>query len=249
MAVSQSQERTQVVVICLFAAMACGSPQSSPQRVASPAPSQLPSIAPLASWQAKGATEVPPASVRQVSMRGIEVVNQTQGAVSDADARRWASALLLSVSYELWAVSHMQDAFLQKSGLNSAPLSIYRPDLTDIAGARQAGMTVLYTQHAIRRLVLRSVSERLRETFAGAGFDWKPYAFFLDAVGPGFTYWIDASGNRTVKAEIKPGEAAYELIGGELAHDLVLGDVWVSGSDFDCLSPPARQQLAPLCNP
>ncbi len=233
----------------LAAVMACGSPQSSPQGVGSPAPSPLPSMAALASWQAKGATEVPPASVRHVSMRGIEVVNQTQGAVSDGDARRRASALLLSISYELWAVSHMQDAFLQKSGLNSAPLSIYRPDLTDIAGARQAGMTVLYTQHVIRRLVLRNVSERLRDTFAGAGFDWKPYAFFLDAVGPGVTYWVDAKGNRTVKAEIKPGEAAYELIDGELAHDPVLGDIWVSGSDFDCLSPPARQQLAPLCNP
>jgi hypothetical protein len=77
---------------------------------------------------------------------------------------------------------------------------------------------------------------------------WKPYAIYLDAVGPVETDWIDPQGGRTVKAQIGPGIPVFELIGGELSRSPVLGDVWVFASDFDCTAASSRLTLAPLCN-
>jgi hypothetical protein len=242
-----------MLVLAVLAAAACGGgqaatrPNQSPSRtpaVTTPAP-----LAPLAAWRQLGATEMPPASLQQVSLGSIEVVNQTSGAVSDRDARAWAESLLRSINYEFWAVSRAQDAFLLRSGLSSAAAAVYQPDLTDVSAAGKAGSHVLYVEKVIRRLVLRPVPAPLRPVFTGQLFAWKPYAFYIDAVGPGYKYWVDGNGNRTLKDELKPGVPGYELVGGEMSHQQVLGDVFVVGSDFDCLAPASRQKLAPLCNP
>jgi hypothetical protein len=232
----------------------CGAPFGS-QPAASPtdsAPADRATPAPaasLAEWQKRGATEVPPADVQRVSLDGIQVVNDTHGAVGDADARTWAVGWLRSYAYLLWAVGTGQDQFLLRSGLSSAALAVFRPNLNDIALARQAGARVEYSREAFRRLVLRPVAQNLQATFQSEQFAWKPYAFFLDAVGPITTTWIDGRGGRTIKSQLAPGAAAYELVGGELAHDALLGDVWVLASDWNCTADSTRRGLAPLCNP
>jgi hypothetical protein len=58
----------------------------------------------LTDWQKLGATEVPPGSLRQVALGSTQVVNETNGAVSDADARAWAAAFLRTYGYVQWAV-------------------------------------------------------------------------------------------------------------------------------------------------
>jgi len=192
---------------------------------------------------------VPPADLSQVSLAGVSVVNETKGAVSDADARAWAGALLRSYGYLLWAVGRGQGRFLLQSGLSGAASAVFRPNLNDIALARQAGARVEYSREVFRRLVLRPVPQGLEATFKAEQFAWKPYAFFLDAVGPITTTWVDGQGGRTVKSQLAPGVAAYELMGGELAHDPLMGDVWVLASDWSCTADSSRRGLAPLCNP
>jgi hypothetical protein len=242
-----------VLVLAVLAAAACGTGQATPQPAQSPSRAAAVTTpappAPLSAWQRLGATEVPPASLQQVSLGNIQVVDQTNGAVGDRDARAWAESLLRSINYEFWAVSRAQDAFLLKSGLSSAAGAVYQPDLSDVAAAGRAGSHVLYVEKVIRRLVLRPVAASLRPVFGGQLFTWKAYAFYLDAIGPGYKYWVDDKGNRTLKDELQPGVPGYELVGGEMSHQQLLGDVFVVGSDFDCLAPASRQQLAPLCNP
>jgi hypothetical protein len=239
-------------VLFVLLTLACGG--GSPKPLSS-APAPGPSsggagvaVAPLAAWQKLGATEAPPASVQQVSLAGAQVVNQSGGAVGDADAQAWAQALLRTLSYLRWAVSRGQSTFLLRSGLSSAPVAVFQPNVTDITRAHAAGMSVQYTQETIRRLVVRPVPQSQQATIQGVQEVWKPEAIYLDAVGPVETDWIDAQGNKTVKGGVAAGVPLYELIGGELAHDPVMGDIWVMASDFDCTAASSRQKLAPACN-
>jgi hypothetical protein len=240
-----------VVALAAAAATGCGggstatsSGRRSDHAVASPKPTS----APLSAWQQLGATEVPPASLRQAGLGATQVVNQAAGAVSDADAQTWAQAVMRTFGYLNWAVSQGQDAFLVRSGLSSVPHVVLQPNLTDIAEARQAGVRVQYRSETIRRLLVRPVPESLQPLFGRYQYAWKPYAIFLDAVGPAATTWVDAQGNQTVKSQIPAGAAAYELVGGELQHNSLMGDIWVMDSDWSCTSAPTQQALAPVCN-
>jgi hypothetical protein len=187
--------------------------------------------------------------VAQVSLAGIEVVDQAGGAVSDADARTWAAAFLRTFGYLLWAVSRGQDQFLLHSGLSSAPLTVFQPNLSDIVQARQAGDRVEYTRQTFHRLLVRAVPPGLTPLFQRIRSVWTAYAIYLDATGPAATVWVDPQGRRTVKSQIPEGAPVSELVGGELSHDRVLGDIWVLGSDWDCTAASTRQGLGPLCNP
>jgi len=107
---------------------------------------------------------------------------------------------------------------------------------------------VEYTQQVFRRLVVRAVAPSLQARIEGAGYVWKPYAIYLDAVGPVETDWVDAQGNRTVKFQAPPGAPLFELVGGDLIHDPLMGDVWDFSFDFDCTAASSQQVLGPLCN-
>jgi hypothetical protein len=219
------------------------SPAATPSQAAAPAP------APLSEWRKRGATEVPPADLQAVSLEGIQVVNETKDAVGDADARAWAGAVLRAINFEHWAVSRQQDQFLLQSGLSSAPRTVFQPDLTDIDKARKASSRVEYTRKVFHRMVLRPVPDALRTTFTQQLQVWKPYAFYLDAVGPATKKLTDASGHQTTQTLLQPGAPGNELVGGEVLQDPLMGEVFAFASDWDCMAPASRQKLAPLCNP
>jgi hypothetical protein len=239
--------------VAIAVVFACG--PSSPiapratQAPATAAPDPTPALASLDEWQRRGATEVPPARLQTVSLDGIEVVNQTGRALSDAVAMTWARAFLRAVNFEYWAVSRQQDQFLIRSGLSPSPLAVFRPDLSDIVAARKAKSQIDYTRKVFRRMVLRPVPASLQTLFNKQLVTWKPYAFYLDAVGPSSKRVTDAAGRQTTQTLYQPGEPAFELVGGELVHDPLMGDVFAFASDFDCVDPSNRQALAPLCNP
>jgi hypothetical protein len=243
-----------LAVAALVALAGCGGGSSSTSGhsgpVSSPsARSRAAGPAGLADWQAKGAAAVPPDSVRNPSLGGVQVVNQTGGAVSDADARRWAEAFIRGSGYELWALNSMQDRFLIQSGIGSPAQQVFSWDLGNITRARQAGMKVEAHRLVLRRLVLRPVPQALQATFTASLFQWTPYAFFLDEVGPGDLFWVDAQGNKTSKWHVDGGAGSPELVGGQLLQDQVMGDVWVQASDWTCATPDGRRTFGALCNP
>jgi hypothetical protein len=220
-----------------------------PAATATPSQAATPAPAPLSEWQKRGATEVPPADLQSISLEGIQVVNQTGDKVGDAEAQAWAGALLRAINFELWAVNRLQDRFLLQSGLSSAARTVFQPDLADIATVRKANGHMEYTRKVFRRMVLRPVPDTLRTTITEQLAVWKPYAFYLDAVGPATKRVTDASGHQTTQTLLQAGQPGYELVGGEMLHDPLMGDVFAFASDWDCLAPASRQKLAPLCNP
>jgi hypothetical protein len=242
-----------VAVATVIVLVSCGggsavAPQSR-QGASRPGAASTSSQAGLAAWQAKGATEGPPAALADPSMNGIQVVNQTNGAVKDADAARWAKALVRGTGYEWWAINHMQDRFLVRSGLGEPAPQVFKWDLGNVTGARQAGMRAQGQRLVLRRLVLRPLPQALQATFSSYLFLWTPYAFFLDEIGPGDLFWVDAHGNKTSKWHVDGGVGSPELVGGQLATDPLMGDIWVQASDWSCATPEARQTFGALCNP
>jgi hypothetical protein len=202
----------------------------------------------LAAWRQKGATQAPAASVGAVSLGSVQVVNQTGGAVSDADATRWALAYLRANAYEFWAWNHLQDGFLRGAQLSPVPERVFAYDLSTIRDARAAGMQLDVTRLLLRRLVLRPVPDSLRAAVQAQVFVYAPYAFYLDQIGPSELDWVDSQGARTTKARRDAGVGAPELVGGQLTTDPLMGDIWVVDSDFDCTSPNVRQSFGPLCS-
>ena len=126
---------------------------------------------------------------------------------------------------------------------------MFSPDLADIDAARNAHERVQYTRKVIRRMVLRAVPAAMKATFTAQLANWEPYAFYLDAIGPATKVITDASGKQTTRTVFPPGAPAFELVGGDLVHDPLMGDVFAFGSDWDCLDSANRLHLAPLCNP
>ena len=200
-----------------------------------------------AAWRRKGATEVPPTSLRDTGLGAIQVVNDTAGAVSDADARRWATAYVRANAYEFWAWNHQQDAFLAGAGLSHIPTQVFGYDIATIQDARKAGVQLTVTRLQLRRLVLRPVPDALRSRFTTQLFQWTKYAFFLDQIGPSALTWTDKQGTQTVKARRDAGVGAPELVGGQLATDDLMGEIWVVDSDWDCTAPNVRASLGSLC--
>ena len=240
--------RAAAALLLVVALAGCGSTAARPGRP-SPAPSAgTATPVPLAVWQAKGATEPPPPSLGRVSLGSVQVVNQTAGAVSDADARRWALDYLRANGYELWAWNHLQDGFLLRSGLSRSPIKVFAYDLDTIQRARSAGATLRVVRLQLRRLVLRPVPPTLRQPFADHLFVWTPYAFYLDQIGPAQVVQVDGQGHETVLASLPQGVGSPELVGGEPADDPPLGQIWVADSDWDCTAPGTRQLLGTLCN-
>jgi hypothetical protein len=241
-----------LAVVVAVTLTGCGGSSPASQRSARPhgpsARSTLAGPGLLAQWQAKGATAVPPESLRNPSLNGVQVVNQTGGAVSDADAQRWAVASLRGGGYELWALNGMQDRFLIQSGLGSPAQQVFQWDLGNVTGARQAGMKVEAHRLVLRRMVLRPVPQALQATFTSNLFEWTPYAFFLDEVGPGDLFWVDAQGTRTSKWHVDGGVGSPELVGGRLVKDPLMGEIWVQTSDWTCATPDSRRTFGSLCN-
>jgi hypothetical protein len=243
--------RSALCAGALLLLTACGQPQAAP----SPPPSaRSPSTAPaavadLAAWQRKGATEAPPASVGAVALDRVQLVNETAGAVSDADAKRWALAYLRANAYEFWAWNHLQDGFLQSAQLSPVPQRVFAYDIGTIRDARAAGVQLQVTRLVLRRLVLRAVPASARAEIQAQVMVYSPYAFYLDQVGPSELDWVSTQGAKTSKARRDAGVGAPELVGGELATDPLMGDIWVVDSDFDCTSPNVRQAFGSICNP
>jgi hypothetical protein len=226
----------------------CGSTGGgNPAQAVAHTPSPRTSADPAA-WQRRGATEVPEPSVGAVSLARVQVVNQTAGAVSDIDAKRWALAYIRANAYEFWAWNHLQDGFLRAGQLSPVPEQVFSYDLATIRGARAAGMTLEVTRLVLRRLVLRPVPESLRAEIQGQVLVYSPYAFYLDQLGPSEMDWIDSQGTRTSKAHVGNGIAAPELVGGRLATDPLMGDIWAVDFDFDCTAPNVRAAFGALCS-
>lgn len=248
---SVSRSAVSVLGVTVVAmALACGGGQSGAVKsptVRSPAVT----AAPLSAWQKKGASTTPPASVINTSLDGIQLANQTAGAVTDQDARSWAGALVRTLAYDYWALNNLQDQFLQLSGLSSDPPTIFAEELTRIAQARANSARIQATRPTIRRMTLRPVAQSLQTTISAYRMSWSATAFYVDQIGPSDLAFVGADGGRnSVSADhVAAGQAVPLLVGGELLRDPVLGPVWSIRFDADCTSPSARGRLGSLCSP
>src|ERR1700736_1375128 len=98
---------------------AAGSQQAKPKSSASASPTVSPAAA-LAAWKACGSDVVPPTSVLATPKLPVRVdASKANGAVSQAEADKWAKAYLREQDLEDWALTTNRDVVFSSGCLGS----------------------------------------------------------------------------------------------------------------------------------
>jgi hypothetical protein len=243
--------------VAVLAVTSCGTPAPSPTVTARSTTTALPrpsaAAGPCASvttttaidqvpaacatlWAPYGVTKVPPANLTDSTPPPPAVVNATNGAVSDADARAWAVAANRGAVWYRWAERFGQ-----------VPLLAH-----------------LVTQGLIPASELAALSQGAEIDEPDCSSFGTRHAFFpIGTDGPAF---FSGLGQRTsaqfVLAETYPApcqiSAKYPdgrvvvlfsystsgttVSGGSLRHELILGDIWCSEAAADCTTQHGPQK-------
>src|SRR5438309_1600520 len=102
-----------------FVATAACSQRANPKAGGSPTPTVNLGSSPAA-WKACGSDVVPPTSVLAMPKLPVTVnASQTNGAVSQSEANKWATAFLREQNIEAWAITTNHDGLLKSGCLGS----------------------------------------------------------------------------------------------------------------------------------
>jgi hypothetical protein len=229
-------------------AVACSVGQSGESRrpaasaVRSAAPSLPPQVTQLATWQRCGATQVPPADVLKMPTQLPKVINRTNGAVSDADVQKWVAAFMREQEIEFWALRNDQPGLLQTGCLGNAAsnLHLFGRELNEMEVARSSSRRIVLELANRPSIAVVPISSDVNTKIKGLDGSPSDYGLVGEVQGPGGSYLVDASGNKTAVAVIKPTDHFFQLIGGEY-KDAHIGPIWFQDSSFSCSISWLRQ--------
>jgi hypothetical protein len=235
------------VAATLLACQAGGpGPASSP--TGSPGAAAHPTREQQQAWKACGATATPPASALATPTDLPPVENQTQGAVTDADARTWAAGFAREQALEAWAQTALQPAVLQGGclGDQAAAASIFGSEIAGIQRAQQVHGKVTVQLPRVLDLKLVPVPPSVQDQIKNMLQSPSLYALVVHGRGPSATRVVHPDGSQEpVGSEVKADQVYYAFFGGEYrAGAGGVGPLWYQKSAVDCL----RDFLRPVCN-
>jgi hypothetical protein len=234
-----------VALLAIGLSTACGA--KGQQAASSPPPSSTgagPGQAQRCSGLAqRNITPCPPDSLK---VEQADIRNATNGAVTDQQARQWATSQLRTRAYYNWAMAGEASTFLTSGALAdpSAALSnLFGTDLQQIATAKEQGGTLVFQPYTARSLVLVAVPPGLQQAMQAQQLTPKPYAFVVDLRGPAKRAIRTPDGKETVLASAEANESRPLLVWGEFKADPQLGSIWYEGGSYGCQDP----QVAGVC--
>lgn len=250
---------TGASVWLLVAALAgCGSPGPSTPRP-SPTPSPVvgpePSAAtgPCASvmtttpiaqvppacaavWAPYGVTRVPPANLTDSTPVPATVINETGGAVSDADARAWALASNRGSIWYQWAEANVQPSLLAHLTVPSLAPTIELRALADGERVSQPSCAIFPT-----RSVLFPDSAVGHRYFSGRGESVTDAYVFVGLYPGGCTVTATAADGQVRTIESYP-TVGTTFFAGHLLNDPVLGTIWFADGAGNCTDAGAPNE-------
>ena len=180
-------------------------------------------------WAPYGVTKVPPANLTDATPVPPEVVNATNGAVSDADARAWALAANRGSVWYRWAEANIQPSLLGRLGLVSLDPPVEREALAQGVSIQQPDCAIfpirfsLFPVGASELQFLTSLGEVPTGKFALVG------SFPGSCVVTGVT-----TGGQT-KTIATYSSAGTTFFIGTLTQDPALGVLWFVSGGANCL--------------
>jgi hypothetical protein len=184
-------------------------------------------------WQAYGVTAVPPANELQVEHvpAAAHVTNKTNGAVSDADAKKWADAGNWDSGWFKWAEANDQPALLSHL---AAPTVLNRNELQLL----EQGATIDQPDCAIypSSATLYPITPDDAAYFARKNLQINDqYVLVLTYSGPCTATVMYPDGRTISLAELTGAATAFAP--GVLRDDPLLGDIWFSDGSGTCTDP------------
>jgi hypothetical protein len=222
----------------VVAAAAC-SQQAKPKSSVSASPTVNPAAL-LAAWKACGSDMVPPANVLASPKLPVKVdVSKTNGAVSQAEANRWASAFLREQQIEGWAITTNRDGLIKGGCLGSTKSydNIFAPEVGTMNQAKAAGGHLAYEPAAT--LVAINVvpsSSSAQQFVTGLSGENPPFALAVTYHGPLAAYIVDSSGRKLQElGHTGAGVTFEQAVFGEYI-DSQIGSIWFQLATGDCRS-------------
>jgi hypothetical protein len=219
----------------VVAAAAC-SQQAKPKSSVSASPTVNPAAA-LAAWKACGSDAVPPANVLASPKLPVKVdASKTNGAVSQAEADKWAKAYLREQYLEVWALTTNHDLVLAGGclGAQKAYDNLFSEEVSNINKAKAVGGHLDYeplaTYSAIALVPAPAAAAAFADTISGQ----RPqFAIVATLQGPLNTYIVDASGKRTLLGQTAAGQTFRQAVFGQY-QDGSIGPIWFELAAGDC---------------
>jgi hypothetical protein len=220
----------------LVAAGACSQQQGKPKSSASASPTVNPASV-LAAWKACGSDVVPPASVLATPKLPVKVdTSKTNGAVSQAEANKWAKAYLREQYLETWALTTNHDVVFSGGCLGSQKSydQLFSAEVANLNKAKAAGGHLDYdplaTYTAIAVVPAPAAAAEFAYTISGR----RPqYAIVATAQGPLNAYIVDSSGKRTLLGQTPAGKTFRQAFFGQY-QDESIGPIWFQLAAGDC---------------
>jgi hypothetical protein len=251
--------RAAVVATCLSAILGCsggspvGTPSPHPSSAHTPKQSAatVPALQPpdwslfpdqdtpiasapaplVAAWTPYGVTVIPGRHVLDGVPPTPPVRNVTGGAVSDADAQRWAAAEMRTDGYVGWMEANGQPGFndhLRTHAFLAGPI----------------GASVLAQHHVMNppcdlfptAIAVVPVDAAIQSFFGSRGLETKASFALVMTYSRGADVCVvteTTSSGPHVLASV-PAGGGTGIEGGSLRHDTLLGDLWFSDSAGDC---------------
>ncbi len=189
-------------------------------------------------WAPYQVTEVPPPDILQQEHvpAAPKVVNRTNGAVSDAEAQRWADASNRDSGWYKWAYAFTQPSFLLRL---VGPALI--PQQDEIALGQDAKIDLPNCDLYPTMFSLYPIDSAAKAYFAKKGLPVSDsYAFVVTYDGPCRVVTAFPDGHRMSRSVFSRPTIAFQP--GQLRQDPVLGDLWfgnAGGSCDDSAGPPS----------
>ncbi|MDQ2960816.1 MAG: hypothetical protein M3R48_07170, partial [Candidatus Dormibacteraeota bacterium] len=187
-------------------------------------------------WSPYGVTKVPPANLADGTPVPPAVVNETNGAVSDAQANAWALADSRGSRWFQWAEANVQPGLLGHLGIVGLVPGVEMQALA-------AGNSVVQPECAVFPTAVR--------LFPLQAADVPFFATLGESVGVGYVFVDSYPANCSVTAVTPDGQskviesyptASRTFNPGYLAADALLGTVWYVNGGANCGNPGAPIQ-------
>jgi hypothetical protein len=217
----------------------CGAGVIPGSTAASPSPTSAPTLSAeqAAAWRACGATSPPPAQALAEPTSLPAVANQTAGAVSDADARRWAAGFLREQAIEAWGQTALQDRLLSGPCLGDpiANATLFGDEIQKVQNAREKKATIDVKLARVLDVRVVAVPAQVQDQVARRLYAKSGYALVVHGRGPAYNKVVYPDGHQDVWAELKPDEVFYGFYGGEYRTDATRGGpLWYQKSVLNC---------------
>jgi hypothetical protein len=208
------------VAMILIAAAACGSSAKSGQDWDG-------------FWRARGVDPAPPRDFIEIAQPHPEILNLTNGAISDTVARQWAMADLKRGHGDRWATCHLR-LDIVNSGVLGTPGLSGSDEGIEQERARGAVALACEPRFVVERIAVVAVSKKIQISDPQAGLTNFVIVMMSRANGRIGVRTMSNGRKEDLQTRHTAGDLIWQLDTGNFRDDPVVGPLWYQAKGWSC---------------